>query len=304
MTAGPSPWQVLGIDPTTDTRAIRSAYVRALKAIDVEADPQAFIALREAFEAAQAGAGRAAFDANRSEPPQPAAPVIEEAVQHGDRDDGAVSAAIALEHLLYGGGAERQRPSPEQAVAMLKHWSAIVSDPRMQEVGHYADVEQWASELIARTVPFSDPLVVPATVQFGWTARAGTIALPPTAAFLTARSVPLSFAAEVQQPGHPHHSAWLELTRPPDADGKVRRSSISPILIDRLVGTVLRHYPELYGQFDPNRLALWRVKPAVYLDEQWDDQQVSSGLNLLRWALLAWLGFSLLAAVIGVATGK
>lgn len=46
-------WKVLGIAPTSDTRAIRSAYSALLKAIDPETDPRAFIALREAFEAAK-----------------------------------------------------------------------------------------------------------------------------------------------------------------------------------------------------------------------------------------------------------
>lgn len=46
-------WKVLGIEPTSDTRAIRTAYSALLKAIDPETDPKAFIELREAFEAAK-----------------------------------------------------------------------------------------------------------------------------------------------------------------------------------------------------------------------------------------------------------
>ncbi|MES2441811.1 MAG: hypothetical protein V4574_03205 [Pseudomonadota bacterium] len=46
-------WKALGIDPTSDTRAIRIAYAARLKEIDPESDPQAFIALREAFETAR-----------------------------------------------------------------------------------------------------------------------------------------------------------------------------------------------------------------------------------------------------------
>ncbi len=46
-------WKTLGIDPTHDERSIKRAYAVKLKAINVGADPQAFIALRSAFEGAR-----------------------------------------------------------------------------------------------------------------------------------------------------------------------------------------------------------------------------------------------------------
>src|ERR1019366_3916618 len=54
-----NPWTVLEIAPGAATDAIRRAYVAQLKAIDVDADPAAFIRLREAFDAALAGAAPA-----------------------------------------------------------------------------------------------------------------------------------------------------------------------------------------------------------------------------------------------------
>ncbi|WP_157216569.1 hypothetical protein [Flavisphingomonas formosensis] len=39
-------WQTLGIPATEDQTAIRRAYSARLKAIDVEADPEAFVFLR------------------------------------------------------------------------------------------------------------------------------------------------------------------------------------------------------------------------------------------------------------------
>lgn len=48
-----SPWAVLGIPETDDERAVKRAYSARLKEMDVEADPQGFIALRQAFEHAR-----------------------------------------------------------------------------------------------------------------------------------------------------------------------------------------------------------------------------------------------------------
>lgn len=50
-----SPWDELGIAPTADQGAIRRAYAGRLKTIDVDRDPAAFIALRQAFTDALEG---------------------------------------------------------------------------------------------------------------------------------------------------------------------------------------------------------------------------------------------------------
>lgn len=57
MIDGPtrSPWQQLGIAPTTDREAIRRAYAVLVKAIDPARDPQMFRRLRSAYEAALHG---------------------------------------------------------------------------------------------------------------------------------------------------------------------------------------------------------------------------------------------------------
>ncbi|MFC3901885.1 Uncharacterized membrane protein YfcA [Acinetobacter marinus] len=46
-------WNILALAPTTDLRSIKKAYAKQLKQIDQETDPQAFIALRDAYEHAQ-----------------------------------------------------------------------------------------------------------------------------------------------------------------------------------------------------------------------------------------------------------
>ncbi|TGC89949.1 J domain-containing protein, partial [Salmonella enterica subsp. enterica serovar Wilhelmsburg] len=48
-------WQVLGIEATTDTDAIRQAYLALLPSFHPETDPQGFKQLREAYENALQG---------------------------------------------------------------------------------------------------------------------------------------------------------------------------------------------------------------------------------------------------------
>jgi len=56
-------WQLLEIAPTADATAIRRAYSRRLKALDVDREPDAFMALREARDLAMAQAAEMANDA-------------------------------------------------------------------------------------------------------------------------------------------------------------------------------------------------------------------------------------------------
>ncbi|MGA9027455.1 MAG: hypothetical protein WB440_15485 [Steroidobacteraceae bacterium] len=86
-------WETLGITRTGDKTVIRRAYVRRLRAIDVEADPAAFMALRAAYEAAleqaeeetltvDSGAqSEGTADAHRESEPRPEPPAPTEAQQ-------------------------------------------------------------------------------------------------------------------------------------------------------------------------------------------------------------------------------
>ncbi len=62
----PWPWRALGLDGPTDTRAVKRAYARCLKAID-RTDPDAFHDLLGAFEEAK----RRAVKADETPPPRP-----------------------------------------------------------------------------------------------------------------------------------------------------------------------------------------------------------------------------------------
>ncbi|WP_066660024.1 hypothetical protein [Sphingomonas sp. CCH9-E2] len=68
------PWQVLGIAPTEDVRAVRRAYAARLKSIDVDTDPEGYAALRLARDAALRQANGQGDGADHAESADQAAP--------------------------------------------------------------------------------------------------------------------------------------------------------------------------------------------------------------------------------------
>ncbi|MDG2533944.1 hypothetical protein P6144_09825 [Sphingomonas sp. HITSZ_GF] len=292
MSQGGPAWKRLGLAPTEDQREIRRAYARQLKAIDVERDPQAFIALREAFEDAQHIARWMAYEREEAENPEAEAPdaddMLDEAemadtigalrVDLGQAPSPALAAApaaaerdgpwspptpekfdahaAALAQLLQRNNLEpRPWPTDAEREEMLVHWRVIQADPRMQQLDFYADAENWIAGLIGFTIPFSDTLIVPATEYFGWVRDEGKISQSNGLSEVVYRYRMLSFLDEIRDPGGQHYEAWCELTTPADVDAERGRVSVKKI--HKLLHQVRLHYPGLEGNFEPERVALW-----------------------------------------------
>ena len=108
-----SPWEILGIEPTTDRRRIRSAYASRLKCTHPEDDPVEFQRLREAYELATVYASFAAAPSDAPPIPQPPLELPHEPVSHD-----AVESLLERAEALY--ASERRR----SAVA----WRELLSD--------------------------------------------------------------------------------------------------------------------------------------------------------------------------------
>lgn len=245
-------WATLGIEPTEDERAIRVAYSARLKASDPDSDPQAFVALREARDRALHWARRAARES------EPAAEL--------QQDDGTLAQpevvleaerhAHDLQAILY---AERDparlHATREERQAILAHWEGIVADPRLQQIGFFSQFEHWAVALITQHLPLSDPLIIPATELFEWTASDDTVAQSREVAVITSRYGWLSYIEEVQDPDHPWHPLWEELSRPGGPGAK--RARLGPARVRTLIQAVRAMRPDLMDGFDPARIELW-----------------------------------------------
>jgi len=338
-------WAELGIDPTDDARAIKRAYASRLKQIDMDADPDGYIALRDARDAALAAAEAGLIDArgeatgtdaamdalprfdpallaalppiavvsgfgapvrlpcaeappdgriiaSASAPPpdeypwggEPAMPSLEgEATPTPDAHRlGLIAPAIDPAGLAPGDiliarrapdvdyqahydaliailrpGDENQPPADfAEQTAMQHHFDVLLGDPRMQEIGFFAEAERWFAAMIARTAPRSDALLERAADHFGWSEDADTVDQSPEIAWNIARRRTLRFRSEISQLSHPHHRIWRELRTPANEKSK-RGDGLSRSQVRSFLATIRRDHPSLEGEFDWYRVALW-----------------------------------------------
>lgn len=249
-------WATLGCDPTTDRSVIRKAYAARLKAMDVDADPDAFEALRDARDDALS---RAADPVAAAEPVVTNAPPAEPAEPEPEPEPevDALAEAMnahfhALEGLLFPG--HDDPPNSEELAEVDFHGRALLTDPRLEQVDFATGAERWFAETLAASVPRSDPLLEPAAAVFGWIDRRDDYALSADAHAIVERIAATRFAAMLSDPKHRWHKAWLELTR--EDDGR-RNWMLSPTDVRDLVTTVRQRYPDVEGWMNADRVAQW-----------------------------------------------
>jgi hypothetical protein len=208
------PWATLGIDPTDDTRAIRKAYARLLKAMDPETDPEGFAALRHARDWAmylaeqQAGAdaageagGEAATVADAEAVADAPAPAPVAAAPAADlappdvapdlRGEADFEALQTLHALVF----DRSRSASPETMAALA--DRILADPAMQNLAHADNVERFFADTIAQGTPRSDPLIDPAIAYFRWNSADTELHRPPVVNWILQRARDRIFEVEL-----------------------------------------------------------------------------------------------------------
>lgn len=197
MTPGEA-WELLGVAPTGDVRAAKRAYAARLKRIDVDADPDAFIRLREALETAQRW-GTESWESGADDWDEEGLEPAEEERNEGEEGEGDdyESAPYIAGHFRFdpiGGGhiylgGRPALPAVDDAAlearaalidrmlfddeapdvaAIGREGSALLKSEAMAGVDAAVAVEAWLAHAIAAATPRSDPLAVPAINHFGW----------------------------------------------------------------------------------------------------------------------------------------
>jgi hypothetical protein len=316
------PWRTLGIKPTSDRKAIRSAYAAKLKSGEFE-EADAFARLRAARDEALALADGGALP-------------VEQAVEHVDDTPAAVADGLSLTPpvLAHDGAGIAAAPiAPADAAPLLSEGfaadhgagetvpipEASLSPPRVaghaevatigqrallsnlqslcheiyhalefgtpdelldaeaaaalrgtlqqaihlagsESIDQQADFEIWLAELIARTLPRSDPILDIASEAYDWAERGKLVDAPPVIAWLGQRRAAASFIAKLENPQHRWHRAYAELTKPADASSKrgrwVRGGNVRDLL-----KYVRANHPAVEQSMDPWRVELWEEAP-------------------------------------------
>lgn len=285
------PWSRLGIDPTKDTGAIRKAYADILRATNLDDDIAGYAELRRARDhalwlAAQPDPDEQTAqdedegdlyglgsldddddgdwdDADYQWDDSPSA-------QHPDPVSGTDPAPELTEAQLRAQAAwntmldvlypddepSEEAVTHEQLETGLAALGVLIARAEEAELLEHDALDNALGELFARTWPRSAPFVEPANEAFHWLGEAGALEERYALRFLNDRLKGMRFHEKVQQPDHPLHKAWAELSRPGRA-GFIDRLRVRRLDIHRLLTGIRERYPELESLLDAERVRSW-----------------------------------------------
>lgn len=290
------PWTILQIAPTEDRKAIREAYSRLLKALDHEAETEAYMDLRHARDAALSGEflhphapdideddfGLGDPLPEGSEPASvDTAPALtepeEKPVFTAAYDDDDDRRFRRMADLLLDDG----ELTPEEAGELDGHLDALFADERMADLGHYARVEGWLAELLADRYPRGAALFPKVAAYFHWADRTHELGVHPAIPWLFNAHEGESLLRELNTPGHAYHREWIELAKG-KPQGMLWTRGIDKPRMGNLIATIRRDYPWLEQEhWQPELVARWEKKAA--------------GGNVKGPGVWTWIGLSIFA---------
>ena len=263
------PWKILGIEPTEDNGAIRRAYARKLKALDIDREIEAYAALRQARDHALSIAKKAAGAATQDVPryerdareAHPASNVAFAAQNESDASTSAeprepIPPEILRDILFPNGEYSDDALSHEDWMTGEAAVAAIAAEAHESPIDKQAAIDEWMAHHLAMAWPRSAPFVSGAAQLFGWMEDSGQLGERDAVLFLNTRLRGLRFLEKVQEPKHPFYRAWKILSQP-GAPGKLDFLRASRDDVARLLKGIRQRYPEIESYLNPRQVQSW-----------------------------------------------
>ncbi len=271
-------WEALGIDPTDDKRAVKRAYAVKLKSIDPDADPKAFLALRDALQIAQWEAeygpeedydyedySEGSVAPNAEDVPELSGAItdddidqfqIEPASPQHEFEPQMPSSEWAAQQRIEGLIWQEDRTAAEDA-ELVTSVRMLLADPRMDQVDFASDTEEWLARTMAYAIPQSDPIITIVSKHFGWDARRMNVRDTFGVTECADRAADLVCLAKLSEPSHQWHDAYQRLKCPgPAKISFVERRRHKTVTLD-LLNSLRTHNPDVEQSLDAAHVAAW-----------------------------------------------
>jgi hypothetical protein len=260
-------WDVLGIPAGSDAGTIRRAYARKLRITSPEDDPDAFQALREAYELAQRfTAWQAEQDGQE---PHEAEKIAADAGDQNSAGDVRTLDRSAAENACGSDARDELRrlqgrliEALEQAIAddQIMVLASLFDKSTQVDLPTLAEFEFWLAQLIAANIPHTDALIAPAIQHFGWTANDVLDRRSAAVAAMLQRLDEIEALNALAWSGHPLHAGWKALAEAPAANWKMRLRALSPALVGKVQQVryaAATHLPGLAASLDSDAIGWW-----------------------------------------------
>ncbi len=288
-----SAWDILEVASTADLAVIRQAYARKLKAIDVDADPRSFIALRAAYDQAVAAASM----------PSP----IDDAAErdriesHDTRVPASGASAFDALRTLICGGNRTAEIAPELADLT----ELLAERARSCSIVEFEAIETGLCEIILTHFPRTEAMLGPAIAGFDWNARVDLYDCPEQIHEIVLLRRSFQTLEGMRRINPAMGLAWQALT-----EGGVDFDAVHRGCMTTLLGTLQYQHPDLLAYIDIRQFERWidyldqmrKADRMTHLAEQIAPERPEQNLrpivNTVVNLLLAMIGFGLVGYAI------